>query len=225
MFENFNEKFIQIRKNEGLTQEQFAEKLGISRSSVAKIEANRQEITKNVREKVLEKFPNSIISIQKESKNTEVANINTVVKWKNETVLEKNHYIFNIIDNYKSDIDEIEYFKNKISKSFSILENLGQEPDSPFVQLKEILEKSLKDIKDIYSQLLIGSLTREELITNKEFLTEVQKKKLNNILDETSEQNWQNQSKELIQQSKNLLQLYKNSFDDIFELILKYSEI
>lgn len=225
MIANFNQKFTQIRKNEGLTQEQFAEKLGISRSSVAKIEANKQEITKNVREKILEKFPNSIISIQKDQNDTEATNFSTGVKWKNETVLEKNHFIFTIIDNYKNDIVEIEYFRNKISKSFSILENLGQDPESPFVQLTEILEKSLKDIKEIYSQLLIGSLTREELITNKDFLTEVQKKKLNSILDETSDENWQNQSRELIQQSKNLLQLYKNSFDDLFELILKYSEI
>ena len=52
---NFNNIFIQIRKNQDLTQTEFAQKLGVSRSLVAKIEANQQEISKNVYKNTLMK--------------------------------------------------------------------------------------------------------------------------------------------------------------------------
>lgn len=229
-----NEILKKFRLLKGLTQKDFAEKIGVSRATIAQIEAKNNNLSLEVLGKINKTFNINLNDFRVEqgylinvNNNTLLPNDNIVKNsnWKNETVLEKNHFIFNIIDNYKTDIDEIEYFKKKIYTSFTILENLGKEADSSFIQFKEVLEKNLKDIKDIYSYFLIGSLTREDLLTNKEFLTEDQNKKLNNILDDTSEENWRNKSVELIQQSKNLLQLYKNAFDDMFELVLKYSEI
>ena len=88
---NFNNIFIQIRKNQDLTQTEFAQKLGVSRSLVAKIEANQQEISKNVYKKLLEKYPDEMkkynlidknytfdfVSLQE--LNTRLANVNMVL--------------------------------------------------------------------------------------------------------------------------------------------------
>ena len=62
--EDFNSYFTKLRKSQGLTQEQFAQKLGISRSLVAKIEANKQDVTKKVKEKLHNVFPGSVFFTQ-----------------------------------------------------------------------------------------------------------------------------------------------------------------
>ena len=226
MFKKYNEFFLKTRLKEGFTQKQFAEKLSISRSTVAKIESNRQDISKKTIDKLSEVFPDSFNSIQKENNNTGMESFEDGSKanWKSETIVKKDLFLFKVIDVYKKDIDTIEYFKNKIYVSLHILEKLGGEPNPNFVSLKEILEKNLADIKEIYSYFLVGSITREELKSNKKFLDRKQAKKLHDILNGESSGQWEKSSDELIMQSKNLLELFKNCFDDIFELIKIYAE-
>ncbi|REC50798.1 hypothetical protein DRF62_18565 [Chryseobacterium piscium] len=227
MFEKFNEIFLKIRLKEGLTQEQFAEKLSVSRSTIAKIESKRQDVTKKIVEKLSTTFPDSYNFIQKETESNNLEQSHNIVssEWKTESVLKKDHYVIKIVETYRKDIDTIEYFNNKINLSIAILQNLGSEPDNNFTKLKEVLEKNLADLKEIYGYFLIGSLTREELIVNKDFFKNKQSEKLNNILSSESSIQWEKTSDELMTHSKNLLELFKNCFDDIFELINKYSQI
>lgn len=227
MFEKFNEIFLKTRLKEGLTQEQFAEKLSVSRSTIAKIESKRQDVTKKIVEKLSTTFPDSYNFIQNENESNNLEQSHDVhsSEWKTESVLKKDHYVIKIVETYRKDIDTIEYFNNKINLSIAILQNLGSEPDNNFTKLKEVLEKNLADLKEIYGYFLIGSLTREELIVNKDFFKNKQAEKLNNILSSESSMQWEKTSDELMTHSKNLLELFKNCFDDIFELINKYSQI
>lgn len=113
MIEDFNQKFLEIRKNEGLTQQQFAEKLGISRSSVAKIEAKKQDVTRKVREKLLIYYDNDINSIQ---------NIkNDVIADKFYTVKNKNLGSDDLISTPEGYLKIIN-LKNQISNNLIILE-------------------------------------------------------------------------------------------------------
>lgn len=224
MFKKYNDIFLKTRLREGLTQEQFAEKLLISRSTVAKIESNRQDVSKKTVGKLCELFPDSINSIQNDNNETKTSDF-LKTNWKSESVVKKDHFVFKVIDTYRKDIESIEYFNNKINLSLKILQNLGSEPENYLNKLKIVLDKNLKELKEIYSYFLIGSITREELITNKDFFKNKQIEKLNSILDKDSTIKWEKTSDELLTHSQNLLELFKNCFDDIFELINKYSQL
>lgn len=113
MIEDFNQKFLEIRKNEGLTQQQFAEKLGISRSSVAKIEAKKQDVTRKVREKLLIYYDNDINSIQNIKKD--------VIADKFYTVKNKNLGSDDLISTPEGYLKIIN-LKNQISNNLIILE-------------------------------------------------------------------------------------------------------
>lgn len=113
MLEDFNQKFLEIRKNEGLTQQQFAEKLGISRSSVAKIEAKKQDVTRKVRERLLIYYPNDTNTIQNIKKD--------IIADKFYTVKNKNLGSEDLISTPEGYLKIIN-LKNQISNNLIILE-------------------------------------------------------------------------------------------------------
>jgi len=221
--EDFNSYFTKLRKSQGLTQEQFAQKLGISRSLVAKIEANKQDVTKKVKEKLHNVFPGSVFFTQNPDNIPAQKPEKNIPEWTSESIVNKNHYIFKVLDVYLKDIESISYYDDKINYSIKILHNLKAEK-SNFEKLKQFLDKNLLDLKDTYGYFLIGSISREELITNKDFLQTAQREKLEIILNSKSQEQLDKVSNDLIMLSKNLLELFKKSFDDIFEYLYKYSQ-
>lgn len=52
----------QLRENKNLTQSELAEKLGVSRSIIAKIESKEIDISKKIMEKLINSFPEEIIN-------------------------------------------------------------------------------------------------------------------------------------------------------------------
>jgi|GEM_PF-5850536 len=106
MYKINNVIFRDIRKNHGLTQSEFAKKIGVSRSLVAKIESDNQDVSKKIIEKIANVFPD----------DTNLYNFKLEITHSiNESLREK----LSIDKNY-SDLSEIYYlnkFNPKVLKS------------------------------------------------------------------------------------------------------------
>lgn len=51
---------IKLREKQGLTQTDFAKKIGVSRSTIAKLETEQTNLSKNLLNKILDRFPNEL---------------------------------------------------------------------------------------------------------------------------------------------------------------------
>lgn len=54
------QKIIKLREKQGLTQTDFAKKIGVSRSTIAKLETEQTGLSKKLLNKILDRFPNEI---------------------------------------------------------------------------------------------------------------------------------------------------------------------
>lgn len=84
MIQNKNTLFKKVRINQSLSQEDFGKKLGISRSTVAKIEANKQILSEKTEVNLIKSFPNDPnlenLRVKSTQVNTQVSNhLNTSI--------------------------------------------------------------------------------------------------------------------------------------------------
>jgi len=199
-----NLSFKTIRQNQGFTQEEFAKLLGVSRSTVAKIENEQMGVSDKIIQKLIINFPNDskLYNLYTKKGNLK-GNLNYTnnefldVKTNNDTlILEKTILL-----------KDIEYLWDWIDSAFSnIIDIYGLLNDN---DSKNIIDKYsfLSDIRNKYYDEKIFYKTGKEPWTEREYLVKLVNVKASTIY-------------ELIQYKENLINNY-SSFQDIFNRALK----
>lgn len=164
ILEKYNEIFQSLRKNNNFTQEEFAIELGISRSLIAKIEAGKHVISRNILDKLSKKFPND--------KRIAALGFSTNVFTIDKSVMDYMN------DQFESQFIKSNEFKTRLSavaillddnmKFFYFIINILKKLDHNFTQKekKEIefyhkLEITLSEIK--YNELIINKKEFESI--------------------------------------------------------------
>ncbi|MGV0977842.1 helix-turn-helix domain-containing protein [Empedobacter falsenii] len=188
--------FKQIRDNHKLTQTAFANKLNVSRSSIAKIESGELEISKKIIQKLYNNFPNDIEIISQIYKDSTIQNSDLI---KIEILdLKEKEQIYNSIKSLWESIDNLYYSimflidlkEDIISKSqygfISNVNNRYQDEKNIFLNNqfpsfeREYKEPyTIKNIKDLSLDELI--LYFEELSKNNELFSNIFYKNFSNI--------------------------------------------
>lgn len=121
-----NNKFIELRKRLGPTQEEFAGKLGISRSTIADIERGSIGISKRVKSKILDKFPDEVGYFEDEKRLKSVEMKKGVeIGWRLGFEGVKRSYIYKFADFIKN--IHPEYYR--FSKDLILILSIGEITD------------------------------------------------------------------------------------------------
>jgi DNA-binding XRE family transcriptional regulator len=196
-----NEAFLQVRENLKLTQIDFAKKIGVSRSTIAKIENKEIDVSKKNVFNLWQNFPEQVdkYDILKNLIPKQDSGISFNVKKQIEL----------LTSIYKKNIEDIEYYNTKIKSTVSMLTALKVDL-TDYNILLELLDSNLLELKETYNTYLVYSLiSNDQLIRHPKVYNEVQKvATLNN--------------EDIEKIGENILETYKTTFDKIFDLLNLY---
>lgn len=191
--------FKQIRENHNLTQDKFASLIGVSRSTIAKIEAGDIEISNKIIQKLYNKFPHEtelISNLYKEVsiKNSNLIDVEILDSKEKELIYSSIKSLWESIDNvYYSIMLLLDLKENIISKSqygfISNVNNRYQDEKNLFLNSyypefeREYKEPyTIKNIKDLSIEELIQYF--EELSKNNELFSNILYKNFNAVRTE-----------------------------------------
>jgi transcriptional regulator with XRE-family HTH domain len=190
-----NNKFIELRKRLGPTQSVFAEKLGISRSTVADIERGAIGVSKKVKSKILDKFKNEsgYFDEEKADKNVEMNQGNELGY--NQGFLENDYY-----KNLKDREKEV-FFTYKLLERLSLqtIKGMSGEDTTRYI---------LREAEKLEDKTMYNYLRSTEEIQNT-------RDDLNKIYKAVSDVGWE---------LPETVSLFKKNIDDLMSEPLKFSD-
>ena len=147
---SLNECFVQIRENLHFTQSEFAKKIGVSRSTIAKIENNEIEVSKKNIFNLWQNYPEQVEKYELLRK--EIPKQHSYMN-----TLEVKKQVDVLISIYRKNIEDIEYFNNKIKSTVSMLKIFDTDL-SDYNTLLDLLNANLIELKETYNAYLVYSL-------------------------------------------------------------------
>lgn len=212
------DRILKIIELKGITKHKFYSETGLSNGFLDKV----KDIGSSKIENILKVYPDINPTWLITGNGEMLKNEKELKEWSNNSIISDDHIIWELVDNYQKNTPEIDYFFNKIKTTCQILKNLDNDYSKSWDYMLEILEKNINNTKEMYFFLFSVLGIRQEMITN---IHLIEDNNLKEKLDNHSYEDLEKQCKNLINDSVQLKERVKTIFDDVFNILLKYSEL
>lgn len=212
------DRILKIIELKGITKHRFYTDTGLSNGFLDKV----KDIGTSKIENILKTYPDINPTWLITGNGEMLKNEKELKEWSNNSTIQKDHIIWELLENYNNIIPEIDYFFDKIKITYKILKNLDSDPSKSWEYMLEILEGNVKHTKELYLFFMSALGIRQELITNIHLIKEEDIKK---HLDKHSYEDLEKQYKTIVNNGIQLKESLKDMFNEAFNLLLKYSEL
>lgn len=212
------DRILKIIELKGITKHKFYSETGLSNGFLDKV----KDIGSSKIENILKVYPDINPTWLITGNGEMLKNEKELKEWSNNSIISDDHIIWELVDNYQKNTPEIDYFFNKIKTTCQILKNLDNDYSKSWDYMLEVLEKNINNTKEMYFFLFSVLGIRQEMITN---IHLIEDNNLKEKLDNHSYEDLEKQCKNLINDSVQLKERVKTIFDDVFNILLKYSEL
>lgn len=212
------DRILKIIELKGITKHKFYSETGLSNGFLDKV----KDIGSSKIENILKVYPDINPTWLITGNGEMLKNEKELKEWSNNSIISDDHIIWKLVDNYQKNTPEIDYFFNKIKTTCQILKNLDNDYSKSWDYMLEVLEKNINNTKEMYFFLFSVLGIRQEMITN---IHLIEDNNLKEKLDNHSYEDLEKQCENLINDSVQLKERVKTIFDDVFNILLKYSEL